>query len=191
MRGSRPSDRRSAISGCARGAAREQKVGEIRARDQQQHADRGQQRGRATGRTRWRVDDAPRARRLESEDADPGTRAGGHLTQRRRRTTPGRPERPRWPAASACAGDTPGFSLPNTCSHITFSGGVSCSQSSPGSTRGLQPQREPEVGLLPAGFADEAARRDADDGQGSLAQREGLARARRGGRRSAAASSCS
>ena len=37
-----------------------------------------------------------------------------------------------------------------------------------GQHAGLHAQREPEVRLLPAGFADEARRRDADDGQRRL-----------------------
>ena len=39
-----PKERRKRDFGLARGPACEQKVGEIRARDQQQHADRGQER---------------------------------------------------------------------------------------------------------------------------------------------------
>src|SRR5439155_8175862 len=44
-----------------------------------------------------------------------------------------------------------------------------------GEHAGLHAQREPEVGLLPAGFADESWRRDADDGERRVAHREGLA----------------
>jgi hypothetical protein len=44
-----------------------------------------------------------------------------------------------------------------------------------GQHSGLHSQREPEVRLLSAGFADKAARGDTDDGQGGLAHRDGLA----------------
>src|ERR1051326_3555689 len=40
---------------------------------------------------------------------------------------------------------------------------------------GLHPQRKPKVRLLPAGFADEARRSNADDGEHGFAQGEGLA----------------
>ena len=40
-----------------------------------------------------------------------------------------------------------------------------------GQHAGLQPQRQPEVGLLPAGFADEAGGRDADDGHAACRAR--------------------
>ena len=82
--------------GFARGAAREQKVGQVRARDQQQHADRRQQRGQRMGEFLARRRRATRAP-AGSGDADPETRAGVPLTRRRHRTIPGRPERPRWP----------------------------------------------------------------------------------------------
>ena len=65
-------------------------------------------------------------------------------------------------SASACFGVTLGFNRPKTWSHITLSGGVSCSQSAPGNTLGCI-RIGSQIHPLTARLADEAGRRNADD----------------------------